>query len=550
MSNVTASARHAGKGRDVPVLDALVIGAGFAGLYMLHRLRETGRTALVLERGAGVGGTWYWNRYPGARVDVQGVEYSYSFSPEIEQEWDWSELMPAQDELERYLNFVTDRLDLRRDIRFDTTVVAAHFDDAHGRWTVHTDDGSVYVARVVVAATGCLSEPLEPAIEGRDDFTGVSLYTSRFPRDGFDFTGKKVGVIGTGSSGVQAIPVIAETAGHLHVFQRSAAFTRPANNRPITAEEMAAIKADYPAIRRQQLESYSGTLHFAAVALPATPPADRILDTPAEERLAKVDRLGWGAAWDWADIAVDPDANRAGVELFAEMLRRTVDDPDVAEALVPHYPLACKRLIIDTDYVATFNRPNVTLVDLRQGGIERITATGIQTAQGHVDLDVIVFATGFDAMTGALNRIDIRGRDGQRLRDVWADGPRALLGLQVAGFPNLFTITGPGSPSVHSNMVVAIEQHVDWIIDCLDHVRAIDATVVEATEGAQDEWVRHVAELASGSVRSWDSCNSWYTGANVPGKPRVYLAYLGGQPAYTRHCDEVAACGYPGFVFG
>jgi cation diffusion facilitator CzcD-associated flavoprotein CzcO len=529
-------------------LDIVVIGAGFAGIYALHRLRQAGLRARALERGDGVGGTWYWNRYPGARVDVEGFEYSFTFSPELDAEWDWQELMPAQPELERYLNHVVDRFDLRGDIELATTVVAMDWSEDELRWTVRTAAGQVYRAPFVLAATGCLSEPLTPQIDGIESFAGDALFTNRFPADGYDFTGKRVGVVGTGSSGVQCIPVIAETAGSLHVFQRSAAFTRPANNRRITPEEMAERRAGYPELRQRMLTSFSGTLHFGAVSLPDSPPVDRILDTPMAARLQKIEEQGWGAAWDWGDLMVDIEANRAGVDLYGEVLKRHVADPATASALRPHYPLGCKRLIIDTDYYATFNKPNVTLVDLRTASIEKITPTGITTAAGHVELDVIVFATGFDAVTGALNRIDIRGRDGRLLRDVWETGPRTMLGLQVAGFPNLFTVTGPGSPSVHANMVVAIEQHVDWVTECIGHLRANGHRVIEPTEDAQNAWCAHVAEVASSSVRNDPSCNSWYTGANVPGKPKVYLAYLGGQPAYRARCDAIAAAGYEGFV--
>jgi cation diffusion facilitator CzcD-associated flavoprotein CzcO len=529
--------------------DAVVIGAGFGGLCMMHKLRELDLTARVLEMADGVGGTWYWNRYPGARVDVEGLEYSYSFSPEIEAEWEWTEIMPSQAEIERYLNFVADRLDLRRHIEFSTTVQRAAWDETTARWLISTEDGRSYAARFLIAATGCLSAPLTPDIEGMASYGGVSLFTNRYPKNGFDFTGKRVAVIGTGSSGVQAIPVIAEHAAHLTVFQRSAAFTRPANNRPLPREELLERKANYPDLRRRQLESFSGTLHFGAVSLPDTPPPDRILDAPPETRSAKLDELGWGAPWDWADIMENDDANRAGVELYGELVRRTVTDPAVAESLIPHYPLGCKRLIIDTNYFETYNREHVRLVDLRRDPIRAITPTGIATQHEHVEVDVIVYATGFDAMTGALNRIDIRGRDGVALRDEWADGPRTLLGLQVAGFPNLFTITGPGSPSVHTNMVVAIEQHVDWIGDCLAHVRAEGHRSIEATDEAQAQWVDHVASLVVGTVRASERCNSWYTGANVPGKPRVYLAYTAGQPTYRRICDEVADDGYRGFRF-
>ena len=545
MSETTGSPQRDGATQ----FDAIVIGAGFGGLYALHKLRDEGFRVRVLEMADGVGGTWYWNRYPGARVDVEGIEYSYSFSKEIEQEWNWSEVMPSQPELERYLNFVTDRLDLRRDIQFSTRVASLAYDDARARWTVRTDDGESFVAQFVIAATGCLSAPLTPSIEGIDSFEGVSLYTSLFPKEGFDFTGKRVAVIGTGSSGVQTIPEVAAQAAHTYVFQRSAAFTRPANNRPIDAAEMEAIKAEYPTLRQRQLESYAGTLRFGAVTITPVPEEQKILAAPMEERLAKIDEVGWGAPWAWSDVMFDVDANRAGVDLYGELIRRHVNDPSVAESLVPHYPIGCKRLILDTGYFEVFNRDNATLVDLRQNPIRRVTPRGVQTEQAHFDVDVIVYATGFDAMTGALNRIDIRGRDGVLLRDVWADGPRTMLGLQIAGFPNFFTITGPGSPSVHTNMVMAVEQHVDWISDCLRYLQSNGKRAVEATTEAQDAWVEHVASLAHGTIRASDACNSWYIGANVPGKPRVYQAYIGGQPLYRQKCDEIAAAGYEGFRF-
>jgi cation diffusion facilitator CzcD-associated flavoprotein CzcO len=532
---------------DARRFDAVVIGAGFAGLYMLHKLRESGFRAVVLEKAGGVGGTWYWNCYPGARVDVEGIEYSYSFSRDIELEWDWTEIMPSQPELERYLNFVADRLDLRRDIRFCTTVVAAAYDEYDDEWWVRTDQGDTLVAPFLIAATGCLSAPLVPDIDGIDAFAGDTLFTNQFPRDGFDFTGKRVAVIGTGSSAVQTIPVVAEDASHLYVFQRSAAFTRPANNRAISPEEMRSIKAEYPEIRRRQLESFAGTLRFGAVAFSPIPEDRKILDASPEQRLAMIDEAGWAAPWAWADVMVDLDANRAGVELYGELIRRTVNHPDVAASLVPHYPIGCKRLVLDTGYFETFNRDNVTLVDLRRTPIEAVNARGVRTAGQQYDVDVIVYATGFDAMTGALDRIDIRGRGGRLLRDEWGDGPGTLLGLQVAGFPNLFTVTGPGSPSVLTNMVVSIEHHVDWIAACLIHLRDRGYRAIEPDEDAQRHWVEHVGSLVDGTIRASESCNSWYLGANVPGNPRVYMAYVGGHPAYRERCEEVVAAGYAGF---
>lgn len=530
--------------------DVIVIGAGFSGLYMLHTLRGMGLSARVLEMADGVGGTWFWNRYPGARVDVESIEYSFSFSDEIQQEWNWTELMPAQPEIEAYLNYVADKLDLRRDIQFETRVTSLTFDEESCEWAVETDVGDSFTAQFVVAATGCLSAPLEPDIKGLHRFEGVALYTNRFPREGFDFSGKRVAVIGTGSSGVQCIPVIAAQAGHLHVFQRSAAYTRPANNRPLRPGELEELKAEYDDIRARQRLAFGGALRFGSVVSnPDPPPTKKILETPMEERLQMIDEMGWLAPLAFADVMLELEANQAGAEMYAELVRRVVRDPEVADALVPHYPMGCKRPIIDTDYFETFNRDNVTLVDLRRDPITEITPTGIRTEQNSFDFDVIVFATGFDAMTGALNRIDIRGRDGRLLRDEWkSEGPVTYLGLQVAGFPNLFTITGPGSPSVLSNMVVSIEQHVELVGRCIAFLGDHGYRSIEATPEAQAEWVKHVATLVEGAVRTSPGCSSWYLGANVPGKQRVFMPYAGGLPTYRQKCEDVVAAGWEGFV--
>jgi cation diffusion facilitator CzcD-associated flavoprotein CzcO len=529
--------------------DVIVIGAGFSGLYAVYSLRQAGFSVRALEKADGVGGTWYWNRYPGARCDVQSIEYSYSFSKEIQQEWDWTELMPAQPEIEAYLNFVADRLELRKDIQLSTLVTAMTYNESQNQWTVETDQGEKFVARWVVAGTGCLSEPLEPNIPGLDTFAGTRLFTNRFPKEGFDFTGHRVGVIGTGSSGVQCIPMIAEAASHLYVFQRSAAYSRPADNRPLRPGELEAVKANYEELRVKQRDAFAGLVSFGAVSFEGLkPPERRILDTPMEERLKVLDQLGWSAPAAWADVMFDLEANRAGTELYGELIRRVVKDPEVAESLIPHYPMGCKRQILDSGYFETFNRDNVSLVDLRRQPIESITPTAVVTTQGSYEVEVLILATGFDAMTGALNRIEIRGRDGRLLRDVWSsEGPVSYLGLQVAGFPNLFTMTGPGSPSVLSNMVVSIEQHVEWITDCLVYLREHGFEAIEAEPQAQAEWVDHAASLVEGTIRNSEGCNSWYLGANVPGKKRIHMPYTGGLPAYRRKCDDVAAAGYAGF---
>jgi len=534
-------------------VDVVVIGAGFGGLTMLYRLREAGFSMQGVEAGDGVGGTWFWNRYPGARVDVQSVEYSLSISREVQDEWTWTELMAPQEELERYVNFVADRLDLRRHIKFETRVTAMTWDEASATWLVQTDKGDAWRCRFVVTAVGCLSAPIEPAIEGLHSFKGETLYTNRFPKGGYDFSGKRVGLVGTGSSGVQATPVIARQARHLTVFQRSAAYTMPAGNRPWAPGEFEALRENYDEIRAVQFASPLGAARFGAVAvgelMRTVPP--NILETPMEERLARLDRDGWLAAtpFAWADVTVDIEANHAARELYAELIRRQVNDPETAAALVPHYPMGCKRPIIDIGYFETFNRDNVTLVDLRKGAITRVTPEGIETEQGAFPLDVIVYATGFDAMTGALNRIDIRGQNGALMRDAWiAEGPRSYLGLMVAGFPNLFTITGPGSPSVLTNMISSIEQHSSWIVQCLGHLRTQGLKTIEAEPDAQEDWVTHVASLAQGGVRVHESCTSWYLGANVPGKVRVYMPYAGGLNVYRDRCDEIASAGYAGFA--
>jgi cyclohexanone monooxygenase len=550
MTGVTAAASESGRSDGaVTDVDVVVVGAGFAGIYSLYHLRDLGFTVQVIETGDGVGGTWYWNRYPGARCDVPSLEYSYGFSNELQQEWEWTEIMPAREEIEEYLNHVVDRFDLRRDIKFGTRVTAATFDEATARWLVETDAGDRFSAPFCVMATGCLSAPTMPEVEGRDSFEGRVLQTSLWPREGVDFTGLRVGLIGTGSSGVQATPEIAREAEHLYVFQRTATYSFPAYRGMMDPELQKSFKANPGDFRRRQRRAFAGIAGFGGALGPAQPPERKILETPWEEQLEVLDELGFWAARAWGDVFVDLEANEAGAELFREMIRRTIDDPEVAEALSPRgYPIGCKRLVFGVDYYEAFNRDNVTLVDLRKGAIESITPTGIRTAQGDYEVDVVIFATGFDAMTGALNRIDIRGRDGQLLRDVWAGGARTLLGLQSFGFPNLFIITGPGSPSVLSNMVVGIEQHVEWIGDCLAYLRDHGLRSIEPTLAAQDDWVEHVNQVSEGTMYTAPTCNSWYLGANIPGKPRVFLPYVGGLPAYIERADAVASAGYEGFT--
>ena len=524
-------------------VDVVVVGAGFAGLYMLHKLRGLGLSARVIEAGDGVGGTWHWNRYPGARVDIHSMEYSFSFDPELEREWRWSERYAPQAELLEYANHVADRYDLRRDILLDTRVTAATWDEQAQRWLVETDGEETFSARWVVMATGCLSVPKTIDIPGIPDFEGTIHRTFEWPRGGVDFTGQRVGVIGTGSSAVQTIPLVAEQAAQLTVFQRTPSFCAPAWNAPIAPEEQADWDTNRDEYRAKARAEPAAALFNTAERL--------ALETPAEERTAELERRwtigGLQLPYGFADTATVGEANAVAADFVADKIRGIVADAEVAERLTPRtYPIATKRMCVDIGYYATFNRPNVELVDLRTTPIERVTASGIRTSAGNYPLDTIILATGFDAMTGALERIDIRGRGGQALKDKWAEGPRTYLGLTVAGFPNLFTVTGPGSPSVLTNMIMSIEQHVEWIADCIAWLGRHGHSTIEASAEAEAEWVAHVAEVAAPTL--FPQANSWYMGANVPGKPRVFLPYVGGFPAYVEACNDVVANGYRGFV--
>jgi len=524
--------------------DVVIVGAGFSGLYGLHRLRALGFSVRVYEAGEGVGGTWFWNRYPGARVDVESMEYCYSFSPELADEWEWSERYASQPELLRYLNHVADRFDLRRDIQLETRITAATFDEAAMRWRLSTNRGEAISARFVVMATGCLSIPKTPEFPGVEAFKGDVYSTSNWPMDGVDLTGKRVGVIGTGSSAIQAIPVIAAQAKHLTVFQRTPNFSMPSNNGPIDP-----VVAEDWRINRVQYKNEARASGFGIRMVDATTIA--AFDVSEEERRKTYEERwgigGFAIVGAYADLLASKPANDTAVAFVGEKIRSIVKDPAVAELLTPKtYPIATKRLCVDTGYYATFNRPNVSLVDVSKAPVEEITASGLRTGGKDYEFDVIVFAIGFDAMTGALTGIDIKGRGGASLRQKWADGPRTYLGLMVAGFPNLFTITGPGSPSVLCNMAVAIEQHIDWVTECIAWLSDRQVGAIEATDAAQDEWVAHVNEVGDGTL--FPLANSWYMGANVPGKARVFMPYIGGFPVYREKCDEVAAKGYEGFT--
>ncbi|MBW2281394.1 MAG: NAD(P)/FAD-dependent oxidoreductase [Deltaproteobacteria bacterium] len=509
---------------------------------MLHRLRALGLSTRVYEIGDGVGGTWYWNRYPGARCDIESMEYSYQFSDELQQEWEWTERFASQPEILRYANHVADRFDLRSDVRFETRVEAATFDEAAGRWSIRTDRGSANAAFLILA-TGCLSSRNTPDFEGLESFEGEAYHTGEWPHEGVDFGGKRVGIIGTGSSAIQATPLIAEEAEHLYVFQRTPNYSIPARNASMDPEYQASIKANYAAFREQNSQSAFGA-SFVANEVDA-------LSVSAEEREREFDERwqtgGLGFITAYQDLLFSQEANDTAAAFVRARIREKVSDPAVADALSPDHVLGCKRPCLDTGYFETFNRPNVTLVDISDSPIETITPGGLRAKGRDFDLDCIVFATGFDAMTGAVLGIDIRGRAGQTLRDKWSAGPRTYLGLQTAGFPNLFTITGPGSPSVLSNMLPSIEQHANWIGDCIGWMREQGRTTIEATVEAEDAWVAHVNEVAGETL--YPTCNSWYLGANVPGKPRVFMPYLG-FPPYVEKCNEVSARGYEGFTTG
>ena len=525
--------------------DVVIIGAGFSGLYMLHQVRDVlGLDVVVYESGDGVGGTWYWNRYPGARCDSESWYYCYSFSDELLAEWTWSSRYPTQPEILRYLEHVAERFDLHRDIRLGTRVEAADYDESSARWIVTTNSGQRVSARFVISAVGCLSASNVPDIDGLDSFEGDWYHSARWPHDGVDFAGKRVGLIGTGSTGIQATPVLAAEADHLTVFQRTPNFTVPARNEPLTPEQIDRIRREYPAIWERARSSYAG--------FPYHPSERSALELDDDERRAVYEGLwregGFKFLWgSFYDILLDEAANQTAADFIAGKIRATVDDPEIAEMLVPtDHPYGSKRPPIDTDYYETFNRDDVTLIDIRESPIAEITPHGIQTACGHHDLDVIVFATGFDAVTGALRHIDIRGRDALSLQDKWADVPATYLGLQTAGFPNLFMITGPQSPSVLVNMPVAIEQHVEWIARCIAHVDSTGSTCIEPTLDAERAWVDHVNEIADATLFS--KANSWYFGANIPGKHRAILPYVGGMAGYRQRCDEVAANDYEGFI--
>ncbi|MFF2508184.1 flavin-containing monooxygenase [Streptomyces sp. NPDC058067] len=524
-------------------VDVVVVGAGVTGLYAVHKLRGMGYSVRGFERGADVGGVWYWNRYPGARCDVESVDYSYSFDEGLQQEWDWSEKYATQPEIMRYLHHVADRFDIRRDYTFSTSVTSAELDEETLRWTVRTDGGEVLSARFCVFAVGCLSSTHLPEVAGIGDFAGATYHTGEWPHEGVDFTGLRVGVIGTGSSGIQSIPLIAEQAAELTVFQRSPNYSIPAGNKPLDEEARREQKAGYAERRRLSRLSGGGSPHMAH--------PKKTFEASEEERRAAFERrweLG-GVLYSktFPDQTTDLAANGVARAFWEEKVRARIEDPAVADLLVPtDHPIGTKRIVTDSDYFETYNRENVRLVSLRGNPIERIDARGIVLADGeHVELDAIVFATGFDAMTGAVDRIEVRGRGGRLLTDAWSAGPRTYLGLGTDGFPNFFSLAGAGSPSVLANVILCAEQHVDWLADCLRHLDEHGYTAIEATEESVADWVAECRRKAEATLMM--SADSWYLGANIPGKPRVFMPYVGGFGAYGQIIKEVADSGYKGF---
>ena len=524
--------------------DAIIIGAGFSGLYQLHKLRdELGLNVRVLEKGSGVGGTWFWNRYPGARCDSESYYYCYSFNKEIEQAWSWSERYPEHTEIRKYLNFVADRLALKRDIQLDTEVKSAAFDDALNLWTVETAGGETFVAQFLITAVGCLSTANIPTFKGLENFKGDWYHTGNWPPEGIDFTGKRVGQIGTGSTGIQIAPVLAKQSKHLTIFQRTANYSIPARNRPVTPDEVELTRKNYDDVWRRARSGTNGH-PFSMSKLSAGSVSD------AERRAIYEkawERGGLRFRASFKDILENDQANQSASDFIREKIAAVVEDPDQVEMLTPRdHGFATKRPPIDSGYFETFNRDNVLLVDLKAEPIIEVTEKGIRTSSQEYELDIIVFATGFDAFTGSLLRLNLTGSNGYELKTAWAAGPRTYLGLQTPKFPNLFTITGPGSPSVLCNMPIAIEQHVDWITDCIRDLRAKGLARIEAEPEAAEQWVTQVNDAANATLLPMAS-SSWYLGANVPGKPRVFMPYAGGFARYAEICNDVTQSGYRGF---
>ncbi len=525
-------------------VDAVIVGAGFSGLYLLHRFRKLGLTTRVLERGGGVGGTWYWNRYPGARCDVESMQYSYSFDAELQQEWHWPEKFSAQPDILAYANHVADRFDLRKEIDFDVEVKAAHFNETTRRWRIETDKKDKITARFFVMATGCISTAQTPNIEGLDNYQGNTYHTGNWPHEKIDFTGQRIAVIGTGSSGIQAIPVLAEEAAHVTVFQRTPNYSIPSQNEPMTSDYEASWKEKYPTLREEMRYTGHGSIKDLN---------DKSAMSVDEEERQETYKKRWaiggaGFLTSFNDLLFSQESNDTASEFVRNQIRRIVKNPETAELLAPKtYPIGTKRICIDSGYFQTYNRENVDLVDISEKPIQRITREGLIVNGREFEFDSIVFATGFDAMTGTLFNVDIRGRNDLALKEKWYAGPRTYLGLMSEAFPNLFMITGPGSPSVKSNMLVSIEQHVDFVTESIIYMREHGLELMEPDVAAEDDWVDHVQEAANKTL--FPRANSWYMGANIPGKPRLFMPYIGGVGTYRRICEEVVADNYKGFRF-
>lgn len=530
------------QGRSTPdQVDVIIVGAGFAGMYLLKLMRENGFDAVALEQGSGVGGTWYWNRYPGARCDVESMQYSHQYLPELEQEWDWSERYASQPEILAYANEIADRLDIRRDICFQRQVTTAQYDEAARQWVVTCDTGETVRAAFYIMATGCLSVPNRVEFEGQEKFSGAIYQTGNWPHDPIDFTGRRVAVIGTGSSAIQTIPQIAKQAADLTVFQRTPNYAVPARNRPLEAEEREQIKSNYQDLRLRQYQSMGNI----AGRLPIGPASNVSHEEQWAEYQRRWDEGGILFNGAFTDVMLDKSANDVAAEFVRAKIRETVKDPTTAALLCPDNTLGAKRLCVDINYFETYNQPHVQLVDISSNGLS-IDPEGVVVGGRTFAVDDIVYATGFDAMTGAILRVDIKGREGRRLRDHWADGPRTYLGLAIHGFPNLFTVTGPASPSVFTNMIPTIEQHCEWISDCICNLRANGKREIEAEPDAENAWMKHNDEVGQAHLRS--STASWYTGENIAGKPVGFMPYIGGFPRYREKCDEVSTNGYTGFL--
>jgi cation diffusion facilitator CzcD-associated flavoprotein CzcO len=522
--------------------DAVIVGAGFTGLYMLHVLRQKGFTARLVDAASGVGGTWYWNRYPGARCDIESMQYSFQFSEELQQEWEWTERYASQPEILAYIEHVAERFDLTRDIQFDTRVEAATWDENTGEWTVETDRGQALHARYFIMGVGCLSAPIKPTFEGEADFTGETYQTSIWPKEPVDFKGKRVGIIGVGSSAIQAGPLIAEEAEHVYIYQRTPNYVVPSQNRPLTPEEVKDIKSDYKGFRAK---AYAGLTAFLFERHDQS-----VFDLTPDERRARFDNYwnigGLPFLGAFNDILFNDDANQACIDYWRSRIEEIIDDPKLVELLTPDEEFGCKRLCSGTGFYEMFNRDNVTLVDVRGTGIERFTPAGLRAEGVDYDLDTIIFATGFDAMTGSVTRIRITGKGGQTIQQKWAEGPKTYLGLMISGFPNMFNMVSAGSPSVLATMVTAAEQHGDWVGECLDHMRETGKTVIEATPEAEAEWSAEVKRAGDASLRT--NCDSWYVGSNIEGKARAFAPYIGGWPPYVARCNAETASKYENCV--